>query len=191
VCAAIPPDHGLHGAGAGGIAGRRGKRPPPGGFIFSLRCLFKRRDRKPKEGRVVLKGLAKLTFGVATLTAATSFLTSPSHASGDAPWCAVINTGQGSVYWDCQYPTFEACYHRTRRKSRLLQFEPVAGTIRGSPLQVSKTTQRILKKRQRLVRPRRGVADRGERREAAGAVAQELNALRVRRCLTHHCRDRV
>jgi len=59
----------------------------------------------------VLKTLAKLTFGVAALAAATSFGTSPSHASGDAPWCAVISTGQGSVYWDCQYPTFEACYH--------------------------------------------------------------------------------
>ena len=27
------------------------------------------------------------------------------------PWCAVINIGTGTVYWDCQYPTFEACYH--------------------------------------------------------------------------------
>ena len=59
----------------------------------------------------MLKTLAKLTFGVAALAAATSFGTSPSHASGNAPWCAVIEIGTGSVYWDCQYPTFEACYH--------------------------------------------------------------------------------
>ena len=59
----------------------------------------------------MVKNLAKLTFGVAALTAATSFGSSPSHASGDAPWCAVINIGTGTVYWDCQYPTFEACYH--------------------------------------------------------------------------------
>ena len=59
----------------------------------------------------MLKTLAKLTFGVAALAAATSFETSPSHASGNAPWCAVIEIGTGSVYWDCQYPTFEACYH--------------------------------------------------------------------------------
>jgi hypothetical protein len=32
----------------------------------------------------VLKTLAKLTFGVAALAAATSFGTSPSHAYGDA-----------------------------------------------------------------------------------------------------------
>ena len=59
----------------------------------------------------MLKTFAKLTFGVAALAAATSFGTSPSQAFGDAPWCAVINIGTGTVYWDCQYPTFEACYH--------------------------------------------------------------------------------
>jgi Protein of unknown function (DUF3551) len=58
----------------------------------------------------VLKTLAKLTFGIAALGVATSFGTSPSQAFGDAPWCAVINIGQGTVYWDCQYRTFEACY---------------------------------------------------------------------------------
>jgi hypothetical protein len=35
----------------------------------------------------------------------------PAGAYGDAPWCAVITIGTGTVYWDCQYPTFEACYH--------------------------------------------------------------------------------
>lgn len=29
-----------------------------------------------------------------------------------APWCAVIATGTGSVYWDCQYGSFEDCYRR-------------------------------------------------------------------------------
>ena len=57
----------------------------------------------------MLKTLAKLTFGVAALAAATSFGTSPSHAYGDAPWCAVINIGAGTVYWDCQYRTVEEC----------------------------------------------------------------------------------
>ena len=57
------------------------------------------------------KNLAKLTFGVVALATAMWFGTSSSRAYGDAPWCAVINTGQGSVYWDCQYPTFGACYY--------------------------------------------------------------------------------
>ena len=35
------------------------------------------------------------------------------HAEGAAaPWCAVINLGPGSVYWDCQYRSFEGCYRK-------------------------------------------------------------------------------
>jgi len=79
--------------------------------IAATGICFKKKDTKPEEALVVLKSLAKLTFGVAALAAATSFGTSPSHAFGNAPWCAVINIGTGTVYWDCQYPTFEACYH--------------------------------------------------------------------------------
>jgi hypothetical protein len=56
-----------------------------------------------------MKTLAKLTIGIAVLAAATGFGTSPSRAFGDAPWCAVKNTGK-DVYWDCQYSTFAACY---------------------------------------------------------------------------------
>ncbi|MET0874423.1 MAG: hypothetical protein ABWX81_06495, partial [Pseudolabrys sp.] len=28
----------------------------------------------------------------------------------EAPWCAVIEFGRGSEYWDCQYHSFEDCY---------------------------------------------------------------------------------
>ena len=38
---------------------------------------------------------------------------SPGHAVGAAaPWCAVIELAVGSVYWDCQYHSFEDCYRR-------------------------------------------------------------------------------
>jgi hypothetical protein len=67
--------------------------------------------RKPKRKLPTLWVAAKLTFGIAALAAAMSFGVSPSGAYGDAPWCAVINIGTGTVYWDCQYRTFEACYH--------------------------------------------------------------------------------
>lgn len=30
----------------------------------------------------------------------------------NAPWCAMIQNGTGSVYWDCQYYSFEDCYRR-------------------------------------------------------------------------------
>ena len=29
-----------------------------------------------------------------------------------APWCALIQLGPGSNYWDCQYRSFEDCYRR-------------------------------------------------------------------------------
>jgi hypothetical protein len=61
-------------------------------------------------GIVVTKTPAKLILGLAALAAGTSFGTSTSQAFGDAPWCAVINIGTGTAYWDCQYSTFEACY---------------------------------------------------------------------------------
>jgi hypothetical protein len=37
---------------------------------------------------------------------------SPGHAKAEAPWCAVISLGPGTVYWDCQYLSFEDCYRR-------------------------------------------------------------------------------
>jgi hypothetical protein len=37
----------------------------------------------------------------------------PRHTNAsEAPWCAVIETSKGSVYWDCQYRSFEDCYRR-------------------------------------------------------------------------------
>jgi len=42
----------------------------------------------------------------------TALLAPPTVASaqyGPAPWCAVLNTGNGAVYWDCQYESAAAC----------------------------------------------------------------------------------
>ena len=27
----------------------------------------------------------------------------------EAPWCAVVGVGKGSVYWDCQYRSLDEC----------------------------------------------------------------------------------
>ena len=35
----------------------------------------------------------------------------PAQAN-NSPWCAVIETGTGGSYWDCQYRSFEDCYRR-------------------------------------------------------------------------------
>jgi hypothetical protein len=48
-----------------------------------------------------------------TAAALASVSFSPGHAVGTAaPWCAVIELAVGSVYWDCQYHSFEDCYRR-------------------------------------------------------------------------------
>ncbi|HZP69305.1 MAG TPA: DUF3551 domain-containing protein [Pseudolabrys sp.] len=33
----------------------------------------------------------------------------PPAGAAEAPWCAVISTSEDSVYWDCQYRSFEEC----------------------------------------------------------------------------------
>ena len=39
---------------------------------------------------------------------------SPAHAeAAQAPWCAQIQVGKDSVYWDCQYYSFDDCYRRS------------------------------------------------------------------------------
>ena len=53
--------------------------------------------------------LARLTIALAAMAVATWLGTSSGRAYGDAPWCAVINIGTGTVYWDCQYRTVEEC----------------------------------------------------------------------------------
>ncbi len=49
---------------------------------------------------VVIAGLAGAIFRVQPVQAY------------EAPWCAVIQNGTSSVYWDCQYSSFEDCYRR-------------------------------------------------------------------------------
>ena len=55
--------------------------------------------------------MMRTIFVAAAALASVSF--SPGHAEGAAaPWCAAINLGTGSVYWDCQYSSFDDCYRR-------------------------------------------------------------------------------
>jgi hypothetical protein len=52
--------------------------------------------------------MMRIAITAALVVAALSL--SANHASaGEAPWCAVISLGPGSVYEDCQYRTFEQC----------------------------------------------------------------------------------
>lgn len=56
-----------------------------------------------------MKTVVKLMIAAAAFVAAMSTDVPASHAVGNAPWCAVIEIGNGEVYWDCQYRTVEEC----------------------------------------------------------------------------------
>jgi hypothetical protein len=40
------------------------------------------------------------------------------HASGDAPWCAITQVGDGDGQWDCQYETVEECVPHVQAGNR-------------------------------------------------------------------------
>jgi hypothetical protein len=51
----------------------------------------------------------RLIAAIAVAAAVTCLGAASGRAGGDAPWCAVINIGAGTVYWDCHYRTVEEC----------------------------------------------------------------------------------
>jgi hypothetical protein len=58
--------------------------------------------------------VSKLLFVTAATTALAVTMSTapvPSLASGgNAPWCAIIDYGDGGVSWECVYRSFEECY---------------------------------------------------------------------------------
>ena len=55
--------------------------------------------------------MTRLIFAAIAALAGVFFGLQPAQAY-EAPWCAMIENGTGSVYWDCQYRSFEDCYRR-------------------------------------------------------------------------------
>ena len=53
----------------------------------------------------------RILFLIGVAVVALSFEVSPGHAAyfGNAPWCAVVNTGAGNIEWDCEYASVAAC----------------------------------------------------------------------------------
>ena len=59
----------------------------------------------------VAKAMAGLTVAIAAVAVALCLQVSTSQAQyyGDAPWCAVLQVGTGSISWHCYYRTIEEC----------------------------------------------------------------------------------
>jgi uncharacterized protein DUF3551 len=52
--------------------------------------------------------MVRMLFAAVVAHAAVVFVLQSAEAY-EAPWCAVISMGTGSVYWDCQYRSIEEC----------------------------------------------------------------------------------
>jgi hypothetical protein len=77
--------------------------------------------------------MTRLIFAVVVGFAGVFF--APTAQAYEAPWCAVIEMSKGSVYWDCQYRSFEDCY----RRGNILAGN--RGFCNSSPYYVGKTTE--------------------------------------------------
>ena len=51
----------------------------------------------------------RTTFVAIAAAAAVGFVGLQPAKASNAPWCAVTNYGNGSMYWDCQYSSIEQC----------------------------------------------------------------------------------
>jgi hypothetical protein len=79
-----------------------------------------------------MKTVMRLTIITAAFALGSIFGPPAARASGDAPWCAITEVGDGDGQWDCQYETVQECRaERARRQSRSLQSEPLLFTPSG------------------------------------------------------------
>jgi len=56
--------------------------------------------------------MTRLIFAAVALSLVAGVYFGPTDQAYEAPWCAMVETGTGSVYEDCQYHSFEDCYRR-------------------------------------------------------------------------------
>jgi hypothetical protein len=56
-----------------------------------------------------MRATTKFAIIAAGLAAGSMFGARAGFASGDAPWCAVTQLGEGAGAWNCEYDTVEEC----------------------------------------------------------------------------------
>jgi Protein of unknown function (DUF3551) len=73
---------------------------------------------------------------IGAAAAVLSLEVSPAQAAyfGNAPWCAVVNTGAGNVEWDCEYASVAACQPNVIAGNRgFCQINPYFSPPYGGP----------------------------------------------------------
>jgi len=56
-----------------------------------------------------MKTVMRLAIVIAGFALGSIFGPSVARASGNAPWCAIAQVGEGDGQWDCTYETVEEC----------------------------------------------------------------------------------
>jgi hypothetical protein len=112
----------------------------------------------------VAKTFAKMTVGITALAVTTRFGTQSSRAYDDAPLVRSHKSRKRRVL-ELPIPHIRGLLSECDWwQPRLLQPEPLAWTVSGNPLQTPETPLAI------LTSARRGAADCGEYRKAAGVI---------------------
>ena len=75
--------------------------------------------------------MTRLIFAAVATLAGVFF--GPAARAYEGPWCAVIERGTGSVYWDCQYHSFDDCYRRAIFWQAIAAFVIRARTTSAKP----------------------------------------------------------
>ncbi len=98
----------------GGLVGVQAGHPREAGERFAKHrglSLYAQSNDAKRRSTVLESRVSKLLFVTAALAVTMSAAAAPSRASGgNAPWCAIIDYGDGGVSWECVYRSFEECY---------------------------------------------------------------------------------
>jgi hypothetical protein len=65
-----------------------------------------------------MQTVIRVVIITAGLASGSFFALPAARASGDAPWCAVTQLGEGDQAWDCQYETVQECAPAVRTGNR-------------------------------------------------------------------------
>jgi hypothetical protein len=90
-----------------------------------------------------MKTIMRLVLAAAVSVAALCFNVPVSRAFEHGPWCAVVNTGNGNVTWDCRYNSIEECVPNVLSGNRgFCNVNPAFGLYAAEPVKHRKHRKR-------------------------------------------------
>jgi hypothetical protein len=80
-------------------------------FPSEYNSVERKRGSQPPLRRTKVESMMRIAVPIAALAAIVCFYAPRSHAQtiGNAPWCAVVDTGAGRFESDCEYYSIQEC----------------------------------------------------------------------------------